>query len=121
MDIGRAIRNLNTYTNMSTYRKYDEEFRRNAVDLYLSSGKPLATVARELGVTPNSLRSWKKRMLGQNGGGVPVAVGDGDTSAMSAEQLAEDNRRLRRENEYLIRKQREILKKAALILGEDPR
>ena len=105
---------------MSTYRNYDEEFRRNAVDLYLSSGKPLSTVARELGVTPNSLRAWKKRMLGQNGGGGQVAAGDEDSSGMSAEQLAEDNRRLRRENEYLIR-QREILKKAALILGEDPR
>ena len=36
-----------------------------------------------------------------------------------AEDLAEENRRLRRENEHL-RRQRDILKKAAAILGEDP-
>ena len=37
----------------------------------------------------------------------------------SAEDLLEENKRLRRENEYL-RRQREILKKAASILSEDP-
>ena len=46
------------------------------------------------------------------------AVGTGESGA-DAEDLAEENRRLRRENEHL-RRQRDILKKAAAILGEDP-
>lgn len=105
---------------MGKINNYDEEFRRNAVELYSSSGKPLAAVARELGISANSLRSWKKRLLGQNGGARSVAVGGDESAGMTPEQIVEENRRLRRENEYL-RRQREILKKAALILGEDPR
>jgi len=39
----------------STHRTYDKDFRQEAVNLLLSSGRPLKRVAAELGVTPNSL------------------------------------------------------------------
>jgi len=32
-------------------RRYDKEFKRNAVELLLNSGKPLKPLARELGVS----------------------------------------------------------------------
>jgi transposase-like protein len=47
------------------HRTYDKDFRQEAVNLLLSSGRPLKRVAAELGVTPNSLRTWRDRALGK--------------------------------------------------------
>ncbi len=94
----------------STRPPYTEEFRREAVELLLSSGRPLNQVAGELGVSANSLRSWRNRRLGDGRGGGAGADGP---------QGGAELRRLRRENEYL-RRQREILKKAVSILSENP-
>jgi len=105
---------------MGKTNHYDEEFRRNAVDLLASTGKPLKRVAADLGVSPNALRAWRNRLLAQNGGGGSGAAGTAGSAAMTGEQLWSELQRLRKENEYL-RRQRDILKKAALILGEDPR
>ncbi|MFG1802165.1 transposase [Micromonospora carbonacea] len=38
--------------------KYTEEFRRDAVDLVHSSGRPISQVARELGMSHETLRNW---------------------------------------------------------------
>lgn len=93
-----------------TNPQYNEEFRREAVDLLLSSGRPLNQVARELGIAANTLRSWRNRSLGAGSAGTAVAPGPQGEAQM---------RRLRRENEYL-RRQRDILKKAVSILAENP-
>ena len=37
------------------YRKYDEDFRRGAVQLVTQTGKPIARVARELGINEGTL------------------------------------------------------------------
>jgi len=51
-----------------TGSSYTEEFRRDAVELLRSNGKPIKQVARELGVNVNSLRTWRNRSLfGQSG------------------------------------------------------
>ena len=42
-------------------RPYPEKFKREAVELLRTSGQPLAQVARELGVSPESLRLWRKQ------------------------------------------------------------
>ena len=87
---------------------YSEEYRREAVELLLSSGRPLSQVAKELGVSANSLRNWRNQRLGDgSGGGADGPRGEAEL------------RRLRRENEYL-RRQRDILKKAVSILSENP-
>lgn len=41
-----------------TRRKFSDEFKRNAVELVRTTGKPIAQVARELGVTETSLGRW---------------------------------------------------------------
>ena len=96
---------------------YDDEFRWNAVDLYVNSDRSMAEVASDLGVAATTLREWKRKILGGSGG-EQGAEGTGESGA-DAGDLAEEARRLRKENEHL-RRQRDILKKAAAILGEDP-
>lgn len=103
----------------NTGNTYTEEFRRDAVELLQSSGRPISEVARDLGVNVNSLRNWRNRILGQSGGESFGAVGDKDRAGASAEDMLAEIKRLKKENEYL-RRQREILKKAASILSENP-
>lgn len=98
---------------------YTEEFRRDAVELLRTSGKPAAQVARELGISAGSLRSWRDALLGGSGGAGRGAVGDEAGTDASAKELWDENLRLRKELAYLKR-QRDILKKAASILAEDP-
>lgn len=96
-------------------RRYDEEFKRRAVELYLHSNNSLKQVARELGVSDGSLRKWHRDLFGDHAGrqGLSHTLTD-------PEEMAREIRRLNRENAYL-RRQRDILKKAASILAEDPR
>jgi transposase len=94
-------------------KRYDEEFKRQAAELVIHSGKTQAQIARELGVSEYSLTLWKRAQLGY----LRPAQLDGEQ--MSPEQMVEKIRQLQKENEYLKR-QREILKKAMSILGEEP-
>jgi transposase len=43
---------------MGKYRKYDGDFRQGAVRLVFETGKPIAQVARELGVNEGTLGNW---------------------------------------------------------------
>ena len=49
-------------------RRYDEEFKRRAVELYLHSNNSLKQVARELGISDGSLRKWRKDLFGDSAG-----------------------------------------------------
>ena len=42
-----------------TRRTFTDEFKREAVALFESSGRPLMQVAAELGIQPSMLRSWR--------------------------------------------------------------
>ena len=87
-------------------KRYDQNFKRSAVEHWLGSGKSAEQVAGELGISGQTLKTWKQQMA------VPVPASQRPTM----EQLLEENRRLRRENGSLIR-QREILKKTLGILS----
>lgn len=98
-------------------RIFTPEFKRQAVALFESSGRKVAAVAAEIDVSETVLRHW----IGQFGAGAapsPAAsrAGPGLSLADQAAEIA----RLRRENERL-RMERDILKKAALILGDQKR
>lgn len=43
--------------------KYPEEFRRDAVELCRTSGRPIADVARSLGITDTTLHNWLKLIV----------------------------------------------------------
>lgn len=91
---------------MGTWR-YPAEFRADAVELVRSSGRPIAQVARELGVNHETLRHWVR--AGERAER-PEAVAE---SAKDAE-LA----RLRKENADL-KVEREILRKAAAYFAKE--
>jgi transposase len=80
---------------------YPEPFRREAVELVRTSGKPVKEIASDLGVTEQSLRNWVKQL----------EVDVGARPGLSSDER-EELKRLRRENRVL-REEREILKKAA--------
>jgi transposase-like protein len=91
-------------------RRYDREFKENAVAL-VESGKEVKEVARDLGVSHWSLKSWLKQSK----------AGKDQTQAGTLEgesSLQRELRRLRQENDYL-RRQRDILKKALGIVSVD--
>ena len=93
--------------------RYPEEFRREAVQLALSTDDSRAAVARQLGVNETTLRNWVVAQLAEE-------VRQADSLAVSAAQV-EELRRLRKENAEL-RTEREILRKERLVFrpGDDP-
>ena len=95
-------------------KRYDAEFKRNAVDLLMKGGNPLKQVAEELGVSDASLRSWRNAYL-EGLEGRPA----GGEGGPSPREIVAENQRLRRELERVTR-QRDILKKAMGILSETP-
>lgn len=84
-------------------KRYSEEFKRKAVELYLSRGKD-TDVATELGIARSSLFAWHKKYQDELN---PVLVSD-----------AEELRRLRKENARLA-EENEILKKAAAFFARE--
>jgi transposase len=90
-------------------RGYSEDFRREAVRLANTGRKPLAQIARELGINPETLRLWRQRVANTSGA---------NDSPGAVPSVEEENRRLRRENARLL-EEREILKKAAAFFAKD--
>ena len=100
-------------------KRYSEEYRREAVRI-LEAGRSATQLARELGVSTWSLTQWKKRYgagkaAAGSAGRSPAAPGDGDASAVTlAAELASVRAEL-----HTVTRQREILKKALSILGQE--
>jgi transposase len=86
---------------------YSKEFKREAVQLLRSSGRPVPQLASELGVSPQSLRNWRAQ----------VDVDDGHAPGLSSDER-DELRRLRREVRVLA-EEREILKKAAAFFAKE--
>ncbi|MBX7070642.1 MAG: transposase [Microthrixaceae bacterium] len=90
--------------------KYPEEFRREAVQLVKSSGRPAAEVARSLEIAEATLWNWVKADRER-------AARDADPEALSESERAE-LRRLRKESAQL-RVDNEILRKAAAYFARE--
>ena len=49
-------------------RQFTDEFKREAVALLVSSGRPLIQIASELGISPSMLRNWRNGSGGRDAG-----------------------------------------------------
>lgn len=95
-----------------TKRIFDAEFKREAIKFVETSGKPLAQVARDLGISDHTLQGWKQQ---QQKHGQDAFPGSGHQTLQD-----EEMRRFRRENE-ILRQERDILKKALAIFSQPQR
>jgi transposase len=90
-------------------RRYTAEFKRDAIALVDSAGRTVTEVARELGVSPESLRNWYHRAKVDRGEGRP-----GELTSAEREEL----RRLRKQNAEQA-KTIEVLRKAAVFFAKE--
>ena len=89
-------------------RQFTDEFKAGAVRLVLEEGKRVAEVARDLGLTPSTLRVWVERARADRTGGKT-----GLTTDERAELAA-----LRKEMR-VVRMERDILKKAVAFFAKE--
>ena len=94
-----------------TRRDFTLEFKREAVALLESSGRPQAQIAAELGIQPSLLRRWRSMLSG-----APVSA----SATASPADLAGENARLKRELER-VKMERDVLKRAIGIFAEVPK
>ncbi|MGX2996009.1 transposase [Streptomyces sp. JNUCC 64] len=90
-------------------KRYTAEFKRDAIALVDSTGKTVTAVARELGISSESLRGWYRQAKADLGEGRP-----GELTTAEREEL----RRLRKlaaEQAKTI----EVLRKAAVFFAKE--
>jgi transposase len=89
-------------------KTYTVEFKREAVRLAQTSGKPIAQVARELGIADPSIHPWRKEL---------TAHGD-EAFPGSGHQTAQEEELRRRKRELEVTRQvRDILKKVLIVFS----
>ena len=83
---------------MEHRRKWDEEYKKNAVKLTYASSKSVAEIAKDLDINPNLLYRWRQRY---------TAEGDKTRYATLEQELRATQRELAE-----TRMERDMLKKA---------
>jgi transposase len=83
-------------------RAFAPELKQEAVRLVTEGGRSIADVAREVGVRPEQLRTWKKQLLASGVVARPLRV----------ESAEDELRRVKRELE-VMRQERDFAKRAA--------
>jgi transposase len=84
-------------------RKFDPEFREGAVRIVRETGKPIAQIARDLGVNPGTLGNWVAKDRAEHEVTQGLSTGD-----------AAELKRLRAENAQL-RMERDVLKRSVVL------
>jgi transposase len=84
-------------------RKYDPEFREGAVRIVRETGKPVAQVARDLGIHEGTLGNWVNKNRAERG----------ETEGLSVDERARGEP-LERENAEL-RMERDVLKRSVVL------
>jgi transposase-like protein len=92
-------------------RRFSPEFREEAVRLVIENSRPMAHVARELGMGETTLSKWVIQYRNEHTGDEPTPLATHERI-----RLAELERELRE-----VRLENEFLKKAAAYFARDPR
>lgn len=93
---------------MSAPRKYPVELRERAVRLYFESDRPIAHVARDLGIHREALRQWVRQ----------AEADQGRRPELLRSDEREELKRLRKENAELKRAN-QILKDASVYFAQE--
>ena len=95
----------------TTRRQFTDAFKSEAVRLTWESGRPVAQVARELGISDNVLYRWRteQRQVESQG-----------RTRQGARAEQDELTRLKRENE-MLRKERDFSQRAAAFFARDSR
>jgi transposase len=97
----------------SIRRQYTAEFKREAVELLLRSGKTARALADDLGIRSDLLGKWKSQYLADNENAFP---GTGHLQNPEEERIRALERELRD-----VKEERDILKKVVSIFSKDPK
>ena len=94
-------------------QKFDETYKRHAVELTLSPGRTIKAVAEDLGITPWTLYRWRELYA-------PRPTGGSVSPAPRTLEEAEDENRHLRAEVMRLREREIVLKKSLGILSETP-
>ena len=97
---------------MSKKRQYSDEFKREALHLLETSGRSVAAIERELGLSSGLLHHWKKRFQ--------VNEQSNRLELSEIEHLKLELRQVKRELQ-IVQQERDILKKTVSIFSSDER
>lgn len=86
-----------------TARRYSEEFKRDAVALFRSSGRSLTQVAKELGISDMSLGAWVKEADGVAGQRDKETAKEEARLRKRVKELEEEIEILKRFTKYWVR------------------
>jgi transposase len=92
------------------YRKFSPEFREEAARMVVETSRPIADVARELGINETSLGNWVRAYRQKHAGDEPPLQ---LSERARLRELERRNRELEMENAFL--------KKAAAYFAREPR
>jgi transposase len=82
----------------SKYKKYSPEFRDEAARLVVETSRPIADVARELGISETSLGNWVRAYRKKHAEDEPPLQ---ISERARLRELERENRELRMKNEFL--------------------
>ena len=88
-----------------TRRRFDREFREGAVRIVRETGKPIAQVARDLGINSGTLANWVNQDRRTRGEAAAGGLGEDERAELA---------RLRKENAELAM-ERDVLKRSVVL------